>query len=654
MLLRAAPRTYIPTVVLGSLCVFAPLIEGGTTHLPVLIIRCILLVTITAWCLVSMKAGSLTVHRSRLFPVSAVFLGWAAFSVVRSPYTAASLQWLMSLASYAVLLFLVLHLVGSVGQVRGIVAVILGMGVFEALLGVYQVIGEGQPRATGTFFNPNFLAIYEMAVFAMALGLLCFSQRWEARPWEKPALGVIAVVVFLGFVLAQSRGALLAFLAAVAFVGCYRFGRIFLGVLIVGLLAGALVPNPLQQRILTVGAQDPYAYTRLDIWKSSLQRIVDHPWGVGLGMYKYTSFQYRFPVDDAIVRYGKRAESAHNEYLQMGVELGVVGLAVFLVGVGLLGGEIREALNGRLESWERGLGVGMTGGILGILVHGIVDSVFHQPAVVLLLVLFTGLILVLKRLRAPERDPAWVIPFPYHPGRVALVGTCAVLITLLIVRPAAAWVAYERGETEMRIGQGERAVEWYRLATRVDPGTAGYHDAMALAQVTLYQRSGDPRWLLQAMEEFRVGLDLNPLDGRLAHRLGSLHVLLAERVPSGVQHGALLDQAASYFEQGIQLDPYSPFNYLELAKIRGKQGREVDAESGLRRAIRYEPNFLPARIMLAELALRRGRKDVAAAEFREIVKIRERYKGYPLNALERKYLDVELAGLSKSAAAEAP
>src|SRR5207245_10627662 len=148
--------------------------------------------------------------------------------------------------------------------------------------------------------------------------------------------------------------------------------------------------KPLEQPVPTVRAQVRYAYTRLAVWENCLERIIDRPWGVGLGLYKYTSFQYRFPVDNAIARYGKRAESAHNEYLQLAVELGVLGLVLFLAGISLLGWEIWETLRLPLEPWERGLVIGLSGGILGVLVHGCVDTVLHEPARVLLALLLDG------------------------------------------------------------------------------------------------------------------------------------------------------------------------------------------------------------------------------------------------------------------------
>src|SRR5213593_45503 len=51
------PVSRLPILLLGGLAIFAPLINGGTTHLPVLIIRLTLLVAATVWIIASMKSG---------------------------------------------------------------------------------------------------------------------------------------------------------------------------------------------------------------------------------------------------------------------------------------------------------------------------------------------------------------------------------------------------------------------------------------------------------------------------------------------------------------------------------------------------------------------------------------------------------------------
>lgn len=588
-----------------------------------------------------MKAGRLVLRHSPLFVPILFFIGWAGLSVLRSPYTAASAQWLLSILSYAAMLFLVVHLVENRRQVKWLVMIVVSVALFEAALGIYQFVWGDKSRATGTFFNANFFASYEVAALAVVFGLLCFRRGEEGGRWKMLVLWLTAGVLALAFILAQSRGALIALVAAMAFVGLYRFGKVFLGILVLGFVVGALVPNPLQQRVLTIGTQDPYAYTRLEIWKNSFQRFVEHPWGVGLGIYKYTSFRYRFPEDNAVVHYGKRAESAHNEYLQVAVELGLPGLVFLLLGGGLLGHEIHDVLRSEKEAWEQGLAVGVSGGIIGIFVHGAVDSVFHEPALVLFLILFAGMILVLKRLGGAASAPVWVMPFPYHPARVVLVGFFAAVLTLLIIQPAAAWHAFERGEGEASAGREDRALEWFQCATRINSGVTAYRDAVALAEVRLYRQSGDPQWLMKAIEERRIGLELNPLDGRFARRLGDLYLLLADRADPDATREALLNQAATSYEQATHLDPFSPFNYFELGKIRWAQGDLEEAQAWFRQATRHEPNFLSARVKLAELDLQRGQKRLAALEYAEIIKIKEQYKGRGLNALERQYLEVD-------------
>ncbi len=641
-----------PCLLLGSLIVFSPLIEGGTTHLPVLIIRLVLLSAVITWILRNMKLGTLVLCRSSLVPLIAVFLGWAGLSLWWSPYKNASVQWLISLLIYALFFSVVLQGVQSGKHARQLVTVLLGMGICEGVLGIIQYFMAGEARAMGTFFNPNFFATYEVAIFAIALGYLAFIRQNELRWQERAFLWGAVAITFCAFMLAQSRGALLAFGTAMTFIGLYRFGKIAVVIMALSLVAGITIPNPLKQRIVEVSAQDPYAYSRLDMWRSSLERIVDRPSGIGLGMYKYTSFQYRFPIEQNIVRYGKRAESAHNEYLQLAVELGVGGLAIFLIGIGMWGREVKGVLRGRLEPSERGLVIGLTGAVLGILVHSAVDSVFHEPALVLLLILTGALVLAFKSFNRPEEASWWRVPLPYHPGRVALIVVCGIVLGLLIIQPSLAWYAHERGESESQAGRNDRALDWFGRASVIDPGTTAYHDDVARVAIQLFHQSGDSEWLLKAVEEESLSIELNPLDGRFPYRLGTLYGLLSgQKVPAG-QRDLFLTQAATSHERAIQVDPYSPFNYFELGKIRLHQGRLDEARTWLSQASTYEPNFLPARALLAELSLRTGKSVVARSEYNAMVTIKRQFEGRILSETERQFLDVDLYPLGRALALE--
>jgi tetratricopeptide (TPR) repeat protein len=357
-------------------------------------------------------------------------------------------------------------------------------------------------------------------------------------------------------------------------------------------------------------------------------------------MYKYLSFQYRFPIENSIVQYGKRAESAHNEYLQIAVELGVGGLALFLLGIGVWGWGVKDVIEGSLSSWGKGTVVGLSGGALAILVHAAGDSVFHEPALVLILILCGSLVLVMKRIDSPNPVPVWNIPFPHHPARVAIVWLMATVSAFLIIQPAAAWFAYEQANVASQSGLSDRAWEWYRRAILIDPGTTAYHDASARMNVAQFYASGDPQRLIQAVEDMAICQELNSLDGRVPFRLGMLYLLLAERATSKKQRDELVAHAAGSYEGAIKVDPFSPFNYLELGKIRWRQGQSEEAQALLTKAITYEPNFLPARVLLAKIAAQIGKSDIAQSQYAAIESVQKRYKGRAVSSLEYRYLDV--------------
>ena len=640
---HASQRGLSEVGILFALMVFSPLIEGGTTHLPVLIIRLLLVAGLALWVFRSFQSGTITLYRIPMMPLAAMFVGISGLGIFRSSYVGASIQGVIGLLMYALLMFLLLHQLYTRSSSRILVLGIVVMGSLEGLLGIVQYGWMGEARAKGTFFNPNFFAMYEAVTVVLALSLLS-SMKWADHGWqEKCLLGAALSVSMPAFVMAQSRGAFFAFLVALLFLGLCRSWKLAVLLPLVVVLGVITLPNPIKERALAVSDQDPYAYTRLEIWKSSLDRIADHPFGTGLGTYKYLSFKYRFPIEGEIVRYEKRAESAHNEYLQMAVELGVGGLALFLVGIGVWGWEVKGTLQGEgLSSWERGAVVGLSGGALAILVHASVDSVFHEPALVILLILCGSLVLVLKRLNSPTRTPTWNIPFPYHPARLALVVLLGAASVFLTIQPAAAWFAYQQGNTASQSGQRERAWEWYRRATFIDPGTTAYRDAVARMNVTQFYASGDPQWLLQAVEENEICQELNPLDGRIPSRLGMLYLLLAERTMSNEQRGELIARAVKSYEGAIKADPFSPFNYQDLGKIMWRQGQYEEAQVLLKKAVSHEPNFLPARVLLAKLAAQVGKNDIALSQYAAIERIQERYKGRTVSPLESRYLDVSL------------
>ena len=108
------------------------------------------------------------------------------------------------------------------------------------------------------------------------------------------------------------------------------------------------------------------------------------------------------------------------------------------------------------------------------------------------------------------------------------------------------------------------------------------------------------------------------------------------------------DQAVEAHRRAIEVEPVSPLNYFEIGKIQVSQGSSGEAESSLRKAIAYEPNFLPARVLLTEVLLKKGDLMGAMSEYDTMIAIKKRYEGRILNATEHRYLAVNLKPLAQT------
>jgi hypothetical protein len=93
------------------------------------------------------------------------------------------------------------------------------------------------------------------------------------------------------------------------------------------------------------------------------------------------------------------AEYAHNEYLQVLAELGVVGLALL---VGLLAAVTGIARHGRRAAPSTEIWAGVAGGLVAVAVHAASDFSWHVPAVPLTGALLVGIVM---QLRPKESTP---------------------------------------------------------------------------------------------------------------------------------------------------------------------------------------------------------------------------------------------------------
>lgn len=622
-----------------------------------MIIRLMVLLLLGVYVARGIWTGSLACPTFRIGPIVLAYLGLAVVSTAASSYVNQSLQWLVVLAGYALLLYLLPCFITAWSHVATLLATLVGMGLFEAAWALAQGGWLGEARPRGTFFNPNFLAGYLAAIWTILLGCLCYICHERGSRREKVggqrvvwvAMAAILALLLLAIIWTGSRGGMLAVVTGALLVVGLRFGRKGVAMLLVGAVLCLLTPNPLRERLWAQHVEgSSISFARWQMWQSAGREMVEHPFGIGLGLYQYLYPRYAFPLEGQITRYGKVAQTPHSEYLQMGVELGGAGLFVFFCGVAVVAREAGAVLKLRLARWQRGALVGVIGAIAGLLIHAGVDSSLHEPAIAILLTLCVGLVLAARRLSGQAvRMRAVVVAHRWFwaGGAMILIG----VLTVHVVRLGVAWMFYESGSQALAQRELVPAIADFRTAVSLDARKTLYHSSMAAAHFQAFERTGDARAAQAAVSELQVAMALNPLDGRLPGLLGYVYASLAKsRAPSQAspeQRIAWMRAAVAAYERAAELEPFVPSHDLELGQLYLALGERERAETWVRRAVELEPNFLPGREWLARRAMESERRDEAEREYREIVERQRQYAEVPKDELEKRYLTADVQEL---------
>jgi O-antigen ligase len=292
-----------------------------------------------------------------------------------------------------------------------LVFVILGTGALVALHGIYQFLFQVGPeqfvlfgrfmRAYGTFEQPNPYAGYLGLTLPLAVGLVAatfLSGRGKVSGWWSIWAGACGALMLAALIMSWSRGAWLGFAAATTVMTLAvisRSGRaavlilIFVFLVLYLLLAGGLdlVPPAIVQRFsdfvpylnlvdvrgMEITDANFAVLERMAHWQSALAMWTDHPWlGVGVGNYEVAYTRYALPLWPLPLGH------AHNYYLNIAAEAGIVGLLAYL----LLGGAAWlfawRATNraSRASGWRWAIALGVLGVVTHLTVHSFFDNLF--------------------------------------------------------------------------------------------------------------------------------------------------------------------------------------------------------------------------------------------------------------------------------------
>ena len=639
-------KNNINIFLLSFLVVFSPLIEGGTTYLPVTVIRIISIFLLSSFLYSSFKKGFLKLKRTGFDIFIVLFLLVSILSIWFSSYKNISIQWIASISTYLLIFYLTVNIVRDEKDEKVILGSLIAVIAFQSLYGISQYVILGIERARGTFFNPNFYGTYLGAGILSLTGFLAhkkenmsrFSKKYERFIFSRSFLSSVIILAFLAMFLSQSRGAFLSFLAGLTFMSfiLFKFNKKIISGLILAILLIMLIPNPLMTRITNLSETDIYAFSRINIWKSSLSLIHDNPFGIGLGMYKYYFQKYNFPVRDALALYGKRADTSHCEYLQICAELGIAGLLIFLLGIFFFYKSGIEIINKTEILYEKYMNICLMAGVTVFLFHSLFDSVFHEPALVILMTLFSGMIMGKSKVFSRE------IKFDSR-KKIAFFILTGLLVFSVIIFVARIYMGYHfsaKGKSFMKNSRYAQADKEFEKAIYLNPADSSFYDERASLFYNQYLRSGDPKFLRKASNELYFAISFNPKNAALLNHLGYISSLLAVK---GENKNERLKNSLKCYLAAVNLEPFNVYYRNNVGKIYLSLNQLGAAENEFKTLLSLEPNFLPGRVNLLRIYEIIKRKDLVKKEAENILVIYDKYINFPFSGdYDRGFLKIDI------------
>lgn len=323
--------------------------------------------------------------------------------------------------------FSVLVLVTSAVRLRALMILMLVVGFAEAVYGLVLFLsvedlglwapGQAVGTVSGTYVNQNhFAGLMEMAI-AVGLGLLLGTRRSGgglSRPSDLARFGLdillsrrgailfCILIMSAALILTTSRGGTgalavgisVAIVVAVSKKGL-RAKELRLGIAAVALALIALLwlgPGQFSEKLASSGLSS----NRADQREVSYRIIEDSSLaGTGVGTYRWI-----FPIYKDERFGGYFYEHAHNDFLEVLTEQGIVGFLLLTTGLVLILARVMRSFLRRHDPFMRGALFATIVGCVSLLVHGLVDFNLQIPANASFFFVLLGIGVVASKLRS--------------------------------------------------------------------------------------------------------------------------------------------------------------------------------------------------------------------------------------------------------------
>lgn len=383
----------------------------------------------------------------------------------------------------------------------GLIQAVVIIAVVESLIVLLQFFNigpaflssaQGNSRVFGTLGNPNYVAEFLLAPAFLALNLFLNERRKQAHRLYAAAFLIISLGIFATFsrsgLLVWGGGLLCYFSLYKKTTGArvkellkrlFQRGKTASAILLTGFtIIFILIPILRVDRALIRHIANKRSIIgRIFIWKNSLSATVNNlPLGAGIGGFPstYAKAQYDHFNNGSLsfVNNGGLVQNAHNDILQLFVELGA-GALLFLLFLWRIFRESSRDLS------EKTLSIGILTGFYAITASGFLNFPLRVAPNMLLFFLLAALVHrnrsrdgVVRRLKLKKQK-----------FRVLLAAMPALLLFYLPIRFSIASGYLHAGKSAQKNGETKRAARLLDTAYKLDSSPS--HAAAAVADSLL-------------------------------------------------------------------------------------------------------------------------------------------------------------------------
>ena len=266
------------------------------------------------------------IYKTPLFYSISIFLSLSFLSIFYSSDYLLSLKEFIRLSSIFWLYFLTYQLIRNKKDWSLLLKTILLSYCLPAIFAFFQFLFHkglsddfgGFDRIYGTFAHPNPFAFYTFFILGLLLSLELSKYYSKSNIFRFNWVFIVFLTITLFFT--YTRSAIVCLLIFILFFGIFKYRKLlfFSGL---ALAFAYLLSNIFQERIWELISLDPYGSIvwRFRLWKDMLVISLWQPWfGYGIGTFTQLVEYYR--------GFSWGSLEAHNDYLKIFVENGILGL----------------------------------------------------------------------------------------------------------------------------------------------------------------------------------------------------------------------------------------------------------------------------------------------------------------------------------------